>query len=82
VCVCVCVCVKERERDRERGRERERILDWTIPLAELFLNDLVVDKVSVQQAISKPLDLEEASSHRLRAWAMIDPVVVRGVGWW
>ena len=54
----------------------------TIPLAELFLNDLVVDKVSVQQAISKPLDLEETFSHRFLAWAMIDPVVVRGVGWW
>ena len=63
--VCVCVC----------------ILCWTKPLAELFLNDLVVDKVSAQLAISKPLDLKEASSHGLLAWAMIDPEVVRGVGW-
>jgi hypothetical protein len=63
------------------------ILCWTKPLAELFLNDLVVDKVSAQLAISKPLDLKEAldlkaaSSHGLLAWAMIDPEVVRGVGW-
>ena len=74
------MCVSELERERESVCVC--ILCWTKPLAELFLNDLVVDKVSVQQAISKPLDLEEASSHRLRAWAMIDPVVVRGVGWW